>query len=142
MQANKVTVDISQLNQMIAAAVAEALAGVANQNGRLGNLTAKPKARSQGAGTAKACAAVENSPANQTQRRARAQSRRKAKAGDVQSVIARVKAVGFNPNANMAGAKQDVNGRWHERGGRLMKASRKARLGLVDGIPATETRAA
>ncbi len=35
MQANKVTVDISQLNQMIAAAVAEALAGVVNQNGRL-----------------------------------------------------------------------------------------------------------
>lgn len=33
MQANKVTVDISQLNQMIAAAVAEALAGIANQNG-------------------------------------------------------------------------------------------------------------
>ena len=35
MKANKVTVDKSQLNQMFAAAVAEALAGVVNHNGRL-----------------------------------------------------------------------------------------------------------
>ena len=141
-QANAGT-DMSQLQGMIADMVAKAVAEVVNQNGRFGEPTARNKPQNAGAGTRSAAQSLKSfAPKERVDKQAKAQGRRKAKAEDVQAVVARVKAEGFNPKANLGGCFQDKTGRWHERGGRFMREARKERLGLVDGVSAEETRAA
>ena len=135
--------DMSHIEGLIAGLVAKAVAEVVNQNGRFGEPTARNKPQNAGAGTRKAAQSLKSfAPKERVDKQAKAQLRRKAKAGDVEAVIARVKAAGFNPKANLGGCFQDKTGRWHERGGRFMREARKERLGLVDGVSSEETRAA
>ncbi len=117
------------------------LANLATQNGRFMPLEdVRPKPQSMGVGSRAAFSGV-NVTTVELDRKAKRQDRKRERAELDAQVVKRVKAhtkpvaeaPKVHPKANLAGAFQDDSGRWHERGGRFMKPSRLARLGLTDG---------